>query len=149
MVVCTGQLSVDVPVPCAGSCGCNGGMCRSVQYRRVSWIWTNVVMYIAPRLRLATSSRLPSSLLSVPRTSKAAHAKKSDGKKQIRRAFVTAVVTVLGIQWKRTCISVRPGSASPRAPLWRFIVNCASLKCLFIIIIISSGSCDGPRALKC
>ena len=45
-------------------------------------------------------------------------------------------LTVLGIHWKRTCISVRPGSASPRAPLWRFIVNRAFLKCLFIIIII-------------
>ena len=31
-------------------------------------------------------------------------------------------LTVLGIHWKRTCISVRP-----RAPLWRFIVNCEGI----------------------
>ena len=55
-----------------------------------------------------------------------------------RPSYVTrpSHLTVLGIHWKRTCVTVRPGSASPRAPLWRFIVNCAFLKCLFIIIII-------------
>ena len=55
-----------------------------------------------------------------------------------RLSYVTrpSHMTVLGIHWKRTCVTVRPGSASPRAPLWRFIVNCAFLKCLFIIIII-------------
>ena len=59
-----------------------------------------------------------------------------------RLSYVTrpSHLTVLGIHWKRTCISVRPGSASPRVPFWRFVVNCAFLKYLFIIIIIISLS---------